>query len=329
MGGRRVKRLLRPVAAMLAACVAATVLVLWARTYSVSSHDVDLLWVNLHWWTLPPLLALLAAHIGAAALRWSRIEQALGAERPRFRRAFTSGAVALGLGTFLPSFLTNIAARAISNRLSGDNAARGAVSGTLDQLADLAVVVLFVPAAILGVFQHSLPLYLAGVVLSGCLGFLSLSVAPSLAGALARFGVARHLGNASQRLASCDVLLPIYVLSLLRFFCLTAITVLIHFATGAATVSATVVAIPLVTLAISLAMLPGGLGVSEWSFSGVFAVMGVEHGGIVLFVLGNRILLSAMALLLMILTLGHGASVKFKLRRPPSLLHEVEPTLVQ
>ena len=322
-------RLLRPVAAILATCVAATVLVLWARAYSVSSRDIDLLGANLAWWTLPLLLALLAVHVGAAALRWSRIEQALGAERPQFQRAFTSGAIALGVGTFLPSFLTNIAARAISNRLSGDNAVRGAVSGTLDQLADLAVVVLFVPAAILGVFQQSLPLYLIAVVFSGCLGFLSLSVAPSLTGALARIAAARHLSEASRRLWGRDVLLPIYMLSLLRFFCLTAITLLIHFATGAATVSATVIAIPLVTLAISLAMLPGGLGVSEWSFSAVFAVMGVEHGAIVLFVLGNRILLSLMALLLMALTLGHAAGVKFKLRRPGSQPPRAEPRPVQ
>lgn len=314
---------------MLAACAAATILVLWARAYSVSTRDLDRLWASLAWWTLPLLLSLLAMHVTAAALRWSSIEQALGAERPRFQRAFTSGAIALGLGTFLPSFLTNIAARAISNRLSGDNAVRGAVSGTLDQLADLAVVVLFVPAALFGVFQDSLPLYLAGVILTGGLGFLALSVAPWFAGALIRIGVARHLSDATQRLVGRNILLPIYVLSLLRFFCLTAITLLIHFATGAATVSATVIAIPLVTLAISVAMLPGGLGVSEWSFSAVFAVMGVEHGGIVLFVLGNRILLSAMALLLMILTLGHGAAVKFKVRSPPSLLQKAEPTLVQ
>ena len=284
---------------------------------------------NLAWWTLPILLALLAVHVGAAALRWSRIEQALGAERPRFQRAFTSGAIALGLGTFLPSFLTNIAARAISNRLRGDNAVRGAVSGTLDQLTDLAVVVLFVPAAILGVFWHSLPLYLAGVVVTGGLGFLWLRVAPPIARAFARIGVARHLGDASQRLARRDVLLPIYALSLLRFFCLTAITLLVHFATGAATVSATVIAIPLVTLAISLAMLPGGLGVSEWSFSAVFAAMGIAHGAVVLFVLGNRILLSVMALFLMALTLGHAAGVKLKHRRPTSLPPGAEPTPVR
>src|SRR5256885_13586009 len=94
----------------------------------------------------------------------------------------------------------------------------------------------------------------------------------------------RHLGTGAERLMSSEVLRPISGLSLMRFGCLTAITLLIHFATGAATVGATIIAIPLVTVAISLAMLPGGLGVSEWSFSAVFAAMRINPGDIVLFV---------------------------------------------
>lgn len=295
-------RFARLLGMIIASALAVGIMVLWIRAYSVSARDLKILAGMLQWWTLPPLLLLLAAHVGFAACRWSRIEVALGARRPEFSRAFGAGAVALGLGTFLPGLLTNVAARALSNRLGGTGAIRGALSGTMDQLADLAVVSLFLPAAIIGVATNNLAVYVVAVGASAAIGFAGL---PLLAVVLRPFN--RCLGDKPHLLADPGFLRPVYGLSLLRFSCLTLMTLLVHFATGAATVSASVIAIPLVTIAISLAMLPGGLGVSEWSFSAVFAAMNIGHQQIVLFVLANRILLSGLGLLLMVLTLCHAA----------------------
>lgn len=310
-------RLVRPLAIVLTAAVAAAVMLLWVRSYSVSGRDLEIMAASIRWWTLPLLLLLLAAHVSLASYRWSRIEAALGAEFPRFRTAFAAGAIALGLGTLLPGLLTNVAARSLSNRVGGTGAVRGALSGAIDQLSDLAIVILFLPAGLAGLAFQSLTLYLATVAMSTVLGFAGLSIAPKMIGTLGRFSPLRTLGKAQLR---PDILRPIYWLSVLRFACLTGLTLLIHFATGAATVSATIIAIPLVTLAISLAMLPGGLGVSEWSFSAVFAAMNVRQEQIVLFVLGNRILLSAAALLLMVLALCHAAVSAGRRRSPASVL---------
>lgn len=301
-------RLARPVGLALAACAAAMAMALWIRNYGVSGHDLARLGSVLHWWTLPLLLLMLAAHVALAAVRWSKIEVALGGEPPSFNRAFTAGAVALGLGTFLPGLLTNVASRGLSNRLGGSGAVRGAISGSMDQLADLAIVLLFVPAAILGVAAQSLPLYLASACLSAVLGFAALPVVPALIRPLKRRAATRNIGQSLEALSRQEMMRSLYRLSLLRFACLTTITLLIHFATGAASIGPTVIAIPLVTVAISLAMLPGGLGVSEWSFSAVFAAMGIAQPQIVLFVLGNRILLSAGALALMTITLAYSAA---------------------
>lgn len=279
-----------------AAFAAGGVMALWIRSYSVHWENLHALIAQLHWWPLPAILVLLACHVALAAARWTRIERALGADGPRFQTAFTVGAIALGLGTVLPGPLTNIGSRALSNRLGGNDAIRGAVSGTIDQLADLAIALLFIPAAIIGVATQSVSLYAAAIAASSAAGFAMLSVAKSLLAHVSRLSLRRRQVEA---LARTGALRPIYWLSLLRFACLTAITMLVHFATGAATLSAVIIAIPLVTVAISIAMLPGGFGVSEWSFSAVFATLGVKHEQIVTFVLGNRILLSAGALLVM------------------------------
>ena len=290
-------RWLRPGAAALTIVIASAILLLWIRGYSVSGTDLDVLAANLRWWTLPGLLALMAAHVFIAAVRWSSIEQALGAERPALRRAFGAGAIALGLGTFLPGFVTNVAARSVSNRIAGNGAVRGAVSGTIDQLSDLAVVALFIPAAILGIMSRSLSLYFLASIISAAIGYSALGVFPAILKALGR--LSSRVDQASAGLIRTTTLRTIYALSLLRFTCLTAMTLLIHFATGAGTASAAILAVAPVTVAVSLAMLPGGLGISEWSFSAVFTALGVDPQQIVLFVLGNRIILTAIALMLM------------------------------
>jgi hypothetical protein len=169
-------------------------------------------------------------------------------------------------------------------------------------MSDLAVVLLLVPAGLCGVATRSLAVYLIVAAASAAMTCAVPGLIPVLHRLFGSVPMRPPRREAITALLRVEVLSPIYWLSLLRVACLTAITLVIHFATGAVTVSAVVIAIPLVTVAISLAMMPGGFGVSEWSFSAVFTAMGIGHQQIVTFVLGNRILLSGSALFLMLLT---------------------------
>lgn len=277
--------------------VAIVALVLWLSAFHVTGSDVQSLLARLNWWTVPVIFALLMGHIALSALRWIRIENALGGSRQPFSRAFLSGAWALGLGTFLPGPLANVVCRGVSNRFSGSSAVRGAVSGGLDQFADIATIALFAVPAAIGFVAHSPAAYMVGAVLAALVGW-------KISGAVSSekpSGLTRALSNKFPRVAPLftpGLLRRIYALSLLRMLNLTAITLLIHFASDAATFGATLVSVPLVTLAISAAMLPGSFGIAEWSFTGVFAGFAIPDNEITAFVLANRLILTSLGLMI-------------------------------
>jgi hypothetical protein len=226
----------------------------------------------------------------------------LGGQRPRFGSAFAAGAFALGLGTFLPAPVVNVACRGFANRISGNSGLRGALSGGIDQIADLAVVALMAVPATVAFLTHDLDLFLYGAFAMALVGLGLTSVLP----ALVRWALLRFPRVGAERIAALadrPLLLKIYGISLLRVVNITLMTLAIHAATGAATVSAVVIGAPLVTLAISAAMLPGAFGISEWSFSTIYASLGVSRGEIVLFVLGNRIVLTGLSLALALFVL--------------------------
>ncbi len=285
--------------ALIALSIVAAVLAmgLWLRSFGVSSQDMDRLATRLTWWPAPLLFALLAGHVALASWRWSLIEVGLGGVRPRFRDAYAAGAFALGLGTFLPAPIVNVACRGIGNRMSGASGLRGALSGGIDQAADLAVIILLAVPAAIAFVHRDVRIYLLGIAVMGLLGLALTMALPTLARAAARLWPSAGAGPLSARL-NRRLLVQIYALSLLRTANLTAMTLAIHTMTGAAMVSAIMVGIPLITLAISAAMLPGAFGVSEWSFSVVLARFGVPSDEIVLFVLGNRIVLTILSLAL-------------------------------
>jgi hypothetical protein len=60
----------------------------------------------------------------------------------------------------------------------------------------------------------------------------------------------------------------------------------------------------LITIAISAAMLPGSFGISEWSFSAVFAGFDVPRADTVQFVLANRLLLSSVSIALALIAIA-------------------------
>jgi hypothetical protein len=275
--------------------VAIAAFVLWARTFQVSAGDFAALLGRLHWWPIPLIAVLLAAHVGLAAWRWSLIELGMGGERPPFLQAFIVGAAAMGLGSLLPPPLVYVAARGLANRVNRQSGARGLLSGSLDQLSDLFAVGLFAAPAAVALLYRSLPIYLIGAAIALTAGALSMShlskirVSPKLAGRLPKFLQV----SLPQDL---HTLRTIYLISVLRAINLTLISLAVAATCDAGSVEAIMIAVPLATLAISAAMLPGGIGVTEWSFSSVFYAFAMPPDAVVSFLLANRALLTALSL---------------------------------
>jgi hypothetical protein len=267
---------------------------LWMRSFHVDISDIWTVTGMTSWWVMPILFTLQSLNVALAAWRWSLIEASMGGELPPFRRAFHAGALALGLGTVLPGPLVSIASRSISSRLDKGSLKRGALSGLVDQIADISIIILFLPSAV-AAFTLKMPgIYVSLIPLTILIGRTSLNLIPSLH-SLTKSGILSKLF--SPRWQDFDILTikTIYWISIIRFINITAITYFVNEAVNACPPLVIIMSIPLVTLAISLAMLPGGFGIAEWSFSAVFASMGVPHGEIVHFVLANRLLLSVIA----------------------------------
>lgn len=283
----------RALLAGLSIVVSALAIGVWVRSFDVTGDAVAELVDGLRWWTLVPIIALLALHVALAAWRWTAIETALGGSPGSRGQAFGFGAIAMALGTFLPPPLVYVACRGVANRLNGTSHVRGVMSGAIDQGADFVVVLMMAVAAAVALLARDPEIFLIGAMAMALLGGI-------LALALPQIGLATKL---AAKLGAADlfdrrVLLRVYAISLLRLVNLVAITLMISVACGAGSATAIIVGVPLVTLAISVAMLPGAIGVSEWSFTAVFAAFGVPSGETVTFVLANRLLLTGLALLL-------------------------------
>lgn len=286
----------------LSIAVAALVMWLWLRNFNVSAEEFTQLAARLRCWPMLPLFVLLAGHVALSSWRWSLIEASLGAERPSFRTAFAASTFALGLGTFLPAPVINVICRSLANRFSGASGLRGALSGGIDQVTDLAMVVLVAIPAAIAFLRNDLGLYIWGVSLVLLLGLGLILVLPGIIGSVFPHFAFPGLGRI-EALVDRPLLFKLYGISMLRVLNLTLMTLAIHAATGAGTVPAIIIGVPLVTLAISATMLPGAFGVSEWSFSAVFSSFGVSRGDIVLFVLANRTVLTGLSLTLALLVL--------------------------
>jgi uncharacterized membrane protein YbhN (UPF0104 family) len=282
---------------VLSFAVAGIAVTQWIHKFRVTGSDIEAVFAGLRWWTLPVIFALLASHVAMSALRWTRIEIALGGKPPRFRRAFLAGALALGLGTFLPGPLATVACRGLSNRFSGESSMRGAIGGGLDQTADLVMVILMAVPAALAFFLRSPAVYVIGALIISGIGW-------GISDVLSRGEGTRIAIFASVKWPKIapffvrGLLVEIYALTLLRFLNLTAITLLIYVASRSGTFGAVLVSVPLVTLAISVTMLPGAFGSTEWSFTGVLSGFGVSNAEITAFVLTNRLILTGSGLAL-------------------------------
>lgn len=266
---------------------------LWIRNFEVDGEEVSALAQRLQWWTLLPIFALLSLHVALASWRWSLIETAVGGLPGPRSHAFGFGAIALALGTFLPPPIIYVACRGLTNRVNGTNPIRGAISGAIDQGADFALVSMMAFPAFVALWMKDLTIFALGALAMALIGFSALLILPQLrwVAELLRRG---RLGGLGRR----EILLKIYGLSLMRMVNLVAITLMIGVACSVESIEAIIIGVPLVTLAISIAMLPGAIGVSEWSFSAVFAAFALPDADIVTFVLANRLILTSCGIVL-------------------------------
>jgi len=277
--------------------VAVLVVWLWVRAFGVTIADVERTAQSIRWHWLPAIFALLAGHVAVSALRWAYIEEALGAPKPAFRTGFNSGAIAMGLGTVLPAPIMNVAARSLANKLAGTSATRGALSGTLDQICDLAICLWMAIPAALALLILDPEWFWVLSALATAIGALCLFPIAQARAILARIAPGRDKRWVAL-LLSRETLLRLYVLSLLRFANLVAVAILVSLSAGGAPALALAIAVPIVAVANALVMLPGAIGVSEWSFTVVLAQFGVDEPSVIAFVIANRMILTALPMLL-------------------------------
>lgn len=287
---------------VLSILVAALAMGLWIRNFGVSSEELSHIFNRMSWALSLPLFGLIVVHVALSSWRWTLIEEGLGGVKPCYVHAFATGAIAQGLGTFLPSPLVNVACRGIANKVSGASGLRGALSGGVDQLADFAIVLLVVVPAAAALLYHDFAIYLLGAPVMLLLGLALIMGLPAITSTV-RLPFRLPSMEAIGRKLDRRLLVKIFGISVLRVTNLTLMNLLILAATDVANTQAVVIGVPLVALTTSIAMLPGAIGVSEWSFSAVFAGFNIARSDIVLFVLANRILLTCVSLILMLIVL--------------------------
>lgn len=267
---------------------------LWIQTFSVTFGDVEKTLSGLRWRWLPLVLGLLVFHVALSAVRWTELEMCLGGKGASFRLGFTSGAIAMGLGTFLPAPAMSVLCRSLANKLAGNSGGRGAASGILDQLCDFVTYAWLAIPAIFAVINQEPASFLFLAPITVALGWpvlLLLSRSEPWIGKRLPSFASTWVGL----LISKKTLFRIYAISVLRMINVTAITVLIGLSVQAPiSALALSVSVPLVSIANALVMLPGAIGVAEWSFTAVLSHIGTAEQAIVRFVLANRIILTAL-----------------------------------
>ena len=285
-------------ASMAVASVAAW---LWLREFEVSARDVEEIFTGFRWTWLPSIFILLLLHVALSAARWVELEKCLGAPQASFRLGFTSGAIAMGLGTVLPAPLMSVACRSLANRLVNTSGGRGAVSGLLDQLCDFAAYAWLAIPAILAILSANILSFLILAPLAIAVGWpvltLLVRLEPSLRRSLPAFAA-----NWLPILLSKSPLFRIYVISMLRVANTTLVAILIGISISEPISAVGLsVAVPLVSIANALVMLPGAIGISEWGFTAVLVYNGAAQETVVSFVLANRIILTALPIALALL----------------------------
>ena len=273
---------------------AVVVAALWWRTIGLTGSQVLSIGRDLS--AAPAVVAVLfvGVQIVLAAAKWRLIERAFSAPPPSWRRALTVGAVAGALGQVAPTPVVTAVLRGASNRAATSaGLGRGVVGGAFDYGTDLLIVAVALPfcAAWLlpwwgwGHAVAAVACALGGGAAAFCVGMRASKRVRAAARRTARALTAAGPGAAPRLL----------LLSTLRVANLGLISVFVARAAGLTIDAAVLAAVPPVTVSNALVALPGGLGVTEWSFTAALGLAGVPSEAILRFAVANRLLLSAAA----------------------------------
>jgi uncharacterized protein (TIRG00374 family) len=225
---------------------------------------------------------------------------------PAFFFFYTS--VGGALSQVLPIHVSCLAARAAAVKLHhGESGKRGAVSSAYEQAFDLLVPALLVPASILTIPRMTaFSFWLSCSALTLSLAALAFGLRGSrIMGGLQYWLEAfaahvRMLGGISRLIASAHqlglfdngLLLRMFVLSIGRYAAHVARAILIAWAVGIEVhPTDIIVIIPLIQLALLVALTPGSLGIAEWSWVGLLSLMGVSLESAGLFAITHKLLI--------------------------------------
>lgn len=242
-----------------------------------------------------PVGLLLVLHLLIGAEKWRLVEQRLTGNKPALGRSFGAAAAATAIGQFLPSPLANAVTRGASNRVhEGKGFRRGLLSSIWEQAFDIYVALALSVAAAVAIGVDKPGWFAPSAVLAAAAAALPLLLLTPLS-KLHYFR--RPAPRVDTQLLCTELSLKLFGLSILRFGTLALITIAVAAAANTAiSPIQLVIAVPLVTAATAISMIPGGLGATEWSFTAVLSAQGVGHEAVLAFVLANRLILTGAAL---------------------------------
>jgi len=230
--------------------------------------------------------ATVVVHAGCSALKWALVARRIDASERRgwtFYLGYT--AVAGVLAQVLTVHVSSIVVREVAVRTEGGRAFEGAGASLVEQLWDLAVLLVFALATGLWlVIGGPWWAWMTGAVVLGSAGILPVQaiVRPQAVrlgvwlsrwpGPAARVGAV--LAGPHGRLALDPVLsLWLWGISLVRYVAMGVRAVVVAGAVGLP-VAAVLPAFTVVQASQILSLTPGNLGISEWTWAGVLSALG-------------------------------------------------------
>ena len=301
----------------------ALVVLLLGALMMASGLNVQTLWSTVAGVGVPTLCVLMAGtfgHMLFGALKWRLVMKKTGTPSlasERFGFFFFYTCLGSALSQFLTVYLSVATIRGLAVRRHHEASfVSGAASSGFEQMMDAYVLVFMVPPAIAAVFLGGGLVQLAALftsaLLSGALlvWFIPYSgLTRTIPDALARrrWRPIQKLGAALQHAERADLfdgqlLHRLLLFSVLRYVSIFARTAALAFAVlpdlsfrQAAT------AFALVQSSQLLALTPGNLGITEWSWAGVLVALGARFDESVQFAIALRVLVSVSVLLMLVL----------------------------
>jgi len=253
---------------------------------------------------LPLTLAFLTivVHAGCSALKWALVSARIpGTERRGWTFYLGYTAVAGALASVFTVHLSSILVREVAVRAEGGRALEGAGASLLEQLWDLAVLVVFAGATagwlLLGGAWWG---WMAGAAVLASVAIVPVQalVRPQAVrlgerlarapGAVGRVGA--FLASPQGRLAFDPGLSALlWIVSLVRYVAMGVRAIIVGFAVGLPVVPV-LQGYTAVQASQVLSLTPGNLGIGEWTWTGVLAVLGQDTEAAAVLSLVERVL---------------------------------------